>query len=136
MTPPKAGDFYLLSARESVTQACLGLDRVQAFLTAQTNDLRNWILDLSRHEVVRCVRRIRLQAVAGLPFILCRWVGAPVPSQGCRILRPVPAQNTCTDRSECVTTKVQRGLLSYDERRRGPLIAGPSRRLQITRLPN
>ena len=40
MLPTEAGNLYLLSARESVRQAWLGLDRIQAFLRAQTNDLR------------------------------------------------------------------------------------------------
>jgi DNA-binding transcriptional LysR family regulator len=40
MVLTEAGSLYLLSARESVRQAWLGLDRVQAFLRAQTNDLR------------------------------------------------------------------------------------------------
>ena len=38
--PTEACSLYLLSTRESVRQAWLGLDRVQAFLRAQANDLR------------------------------------------------------------------------------------------------
>lgn len=57
MVPTEAGNLYLLSARESVRQAWLGLDRVQAFLKAQTNDLRigystylnTRLLDIVRH---------------------------------------------------------------------------------------
>jgi len=53
----EAGSLYLLSARESVRQAWLGLDRVQAFLRAQMNDLRigystylnTKLLDIVRH---------------------------------------------------------------------------------------
>lgn len=55
--PTEAGSLYLLSARESVRQAWLGLDRVQAFLRAQTNHLRigystylnTRLLDIVRH---------------------------------------------------------------------------------------
>jgi hypothetical protein len=49
MLPTEAGNLYLLSARESVRQAWLGLDRVQAFLRAQTND-PHWVLDLPQRE--------------------------------------------------------------------------------------
>lgn len=40
MVLTEASNLYLLSARESVRQALLGVDRVQAFLRLQTNDLR------------------------------------------------------------------------------------------------
>ena len=40
MALTEAGNLYLLSARESVRHALLGVDRVQAFLRVQTNDLR------------------------------------------------------------------------------------------------
>ncbi len=40
MALTEAGNLYVLSARESVRQALLGVDRVQAFLRVQTNDLR------------------------------------------------------------------------------------------------
>ena len=57
MVLTEAGSLYLLSARESVRQAWLGLDRVQAFLRARTNDLRigystylnTRLLDVVRH---------------------------------------------------------------------------------------
>jgi LysR family transcriptional regulator, benzoate and cis,cis-muconate-responsive activator of ben and cat genes len=57
MVPTEAGNLYILSARESIRQAWLGLDRVQAFLRAQTNDLRigystylnTKLLDIIRH---------------------------------------------------------------------------------------
>uniref|UniRef100_A0A372IJH3 LysR family transcriptional regulator n=2 Tax=Paracidobacterium acidisoli TaxID=2303751 RepID=A0A372IJH3_9BACT len=57
MVLTEAGSLYLLSAKESVRQAWLGLDRVQAFLRAQTNDLRigystylnTKLLDIVRH---------------------------------------------------------------------------------------
>jgi DNA-binding transcriptional LysR family regulator len=40
MVLTEAGSLYLLSARESVRQARLGVDHVQAFVRANTNDLR------------------------------------------------------------------------------------------------
>ena len=57
MVPTDAGNLYLSSARESVRQAWLGVDRVQALLRVQTNDLRigystylnTRLLDIIRH---------------------------------------------------------------------------------------
>jgi DNA-binding transcriptional LysR family regulator len=58
MVPTEAGNLYLLSARESVRQAWLGLDRVQAFLRAQTNDLRIGYSTYLNTRLLDIVRRI------------------------------------------------------------------------------
>lgn len=56
--PTEAGNLYLLSARESVRQAWLGLDRVQAFLRAQTNDLRIGYSTYLNTKLLDIIRRI------------------------------------------------------------------------------
>lgn len=58
MVPSEAGNLYLLSARESVRQAWLGLDRVQAFLRAQTNDLRIGYSTYLNTRLLDIIRRI------------------------------------------------------------------------------
>ena len=58
MLPTEAGCLYLLSARESVRQAWLGLDRVQAFLRAQTNDLRIGYSTYLNTKLLDIIRRI------------------------------------------------------------------------------
>lgn len=58
MVPTEAGNLYLLSARESVRQAWLGLDRVQAFLRAQTNDLRIGYSTYLNTRLLDVIRRI------------------------------------------------------------------------------
>jgi len=58
MLPTEAGSLYLLSARESVRQAWLGLDRVQAFLRAQTNDLRIGYSTYLNTKLLDIIRRI------------------------------------------------------------------------------
>ena len=40
MVPTEAGNLYLLQVRESVRHAWLGVDRVRAFVQAQSRDLR------------------------------------------------------------------------------------------------
>lgn len=56
--PTEAGSLYLLSARESVRQAWLGLDRVQAFLRAQTNHLRIGYSTYLNTRLLDIIRRI------------------------------------------------------------------------------
>ena len=58
MVPTEAGNLYLLSARESVRQAWLGLDRVQAYVRAQTNDLRIGYSTHLNTRLLDIVRRI------------------------------------------------------------------------------
>jgi DNA-binding transcriptional LysR family regulator len=58
MLPTEAGSLYILSARESVRQAWLGLDRVQAFLRAQTNDLRIGYSTYLNTKLLDIIRRI------------------------------------------------------------------------------
>jgi DNA-binding transcriptional LysR family regulator len=58
MIPTEAGNLYLLSARESVRYAWLGLDRVQAFLRAQTNDLRIGYSTYLNTKLLDIIRRI------------------------------------------------------------------------------
>lgn len=56
--PTDAGTLYLLSARESVRQAWLGLDRVQALLRAQANDLRIGYSTYLNTRLLDIIRRI------------------------------------------------------------------------------
>jgi DNA-binding transcriptional LysR family regulator len=58
MVPTDAGNLYVLSARESVRQAWLGLDRVQAFLRAQTNELRIGYSTYLNTKLLDVIRRI------------------------------------------------------------------------------
>lgn len=55
----EAGNLYLITARESVRQAWLGVDRVQAFLRACTNDLRIGYSTYLNTKLLDIVRRIR-----------------------------------------------------------------------------
>jgi DNA-binding transcriptional LysR family regulator len=64
MVPTEAGSLYLLSARESIRQAWLGLDRVQAFLRAQTNDLRIGYSTYLNTRLLDIVRRIPPTGIA------------------------------------------------------------------------
>jgi DNA-binding transcriptional LysR family regulator len=58
MVPTEAGSLYVLSARESVRQAWLGLDRVRAFLRAQTNHLRIGYSTYLNTKLLDIIRRI------------------------------------------------------------------------------
>lgn len=66
MVPTEAGNLYILSARESVRQAWLGLDRVQAVLRAQTNDLRIGYSTYLNTRLLDIVRRIEPHGVGSL----------------------------------------------------------------------
>jgi LysR family transcriptional regulator, benzoate and cis,cis-muconate-responsive activator of ben and cat genes len=66
MVPTEAGNLYLLPARESVRQAWLGLDRVQALLRAQTNNLRIGYSTHLNNRLLDIVRRIQPQGVGSL----------------------------------------------------------------------
>jgi LysR family hca operon transcriptional activator len=59
MVLTEAGALYLHSARESVRQAMLGVDRVQAFLRVQTNDLRVGYSTYLNTRLLEIIRRIR-----------------------------------------------------------------------------
>lgn len=59
MVPTEAGNLYLQSARESVRQAFLGVDRVQGFLKVQTNDLRIGYSTYLNSKLLDIVRRIQ-----------------------------------------------------------------------------
>jgi DNA-binding transcriptional LysR family regulator len=61
-----AGNLYLLSARESVRQALLGVDRVQAFLRAQTNDLRIGYSTYLNTRLLDIIRRIQPEGIDSL----------------------------------------------------------------------
>lgn len=63
MVPTEAGNLYILSARESVRQAWLGLDRVRAFLRAQTNDLRIGYSTNLNTRLLDIVRRIQPEGI-------------------------------------------------------------------------
>ena len=60
LVPTEACGLYLLTARESVRQAFLGVDRVQAFLRVQTNDLRIGYSTYLNTRLLEIIRRIRL----------------------------------------------------------------------------
>jgi DNA-binding transcriptional LysR family regulator len=54
-----AGTLYILSARESVRQAWLGVDRVHAFLRVQTNELRIGYSTHLNTKLLDIIRRIQ-----------------------------------------------------------------------------
>jgi LysR family transcriptional regulator, benzoate and cis,cis-muconate-responsive activator of ben and cat genes len=58
LLPTEACSLYLLTARESVRQALLGVDRVQAFLRAQSNDLRIGYCTYLNTRLLEIIRRI------------------------------------------------------------------------------
>jgi DNA-binding transcriptional LysR family regulator len=66
MVPTEAGNLYLLSARESVRQAWLGLDRVQALLRVQTSELRIGYSTYLNTKLLDIVRRIKPEGVGSL----------------------------------------------------------------------
>lgn len=55
----EAGTLYILSARESVRQALLGVDRVHAFLRVQTNELRIGYSTHLNTKLLDIIRRIQ-----------------------------------------------------------------------------
>jgi DNA-binding transcriptional LysR family regulator len=55
----EAGTLYMVAARESVRQAWFGVDRVQALLRAQTNDLRIGYSTYLNTKLLDIVRRIQ-----------------------------------------------------------------------------
>lgn len=63
MVPTEAGNLYLLSAKESVRQAFLGVERVQAFLRANTNGLRIGYSTYLNTRLLDIVRRIRPEGI-------------------------------------------------------------------------
>lgn len=62
-TLTEAGALYVLAARESVRQAWLGVNRVQAFLRAHTNDLRVGYSTYLNTKLLDIVLRIRPEGV-------------------------------------------------------------------------
>ena len=66
LVPTEAGNLYLLSARESIRQAWLGVDRVQALLRAQTNDLRIGYSTYLNTRLLDVVRRIQPKGVTSM----------------------------------------------------------------------
>ncbi len=63
MVPTEAGKLYLLSARESIRQAWLGLDRVQALLRVQTNELRVGYSTYLNTRLLDIIRRIQPKGI-------------------------------------------------------------------------
>lgn len=63
MVLTEAGNLYILSARESVRQAWLGVDRVQAFLRAQTYDLRIGYSTYLNTKLIEIIRRIQPEGI-------------------------------------------------------------------------
>ena len=68
MALTEAGSLYLLAARESVRQARLGVDRVQAFVRVQTNDLRIGYSTYLNTRLLEIVRQIELDG-SGSPSV-------------------------------------------------------------------
>lgn len=68
MVLTEAGNLYILTARESVRQAWLGLDRVQAFLRVRTNELRIGYSTYLNTRLLDVVRRVQPQGV-GSPSV-------------------------------------------------------------------
>ena len=59
MEPTEAGNLYLPSARESVRQAMLGVDRVRALVRVQSQDLRLGYSTYLNTKLLDIVRRIQ-----------------------------------------------------------------------------
>jgi DNA-binding transcriptional LysR family regulator len=59
----EAGTLYILSARESVRQALLGVDRVHAFLRAQTHELRIGYSTYLNTKLLDIIRRLQPEGV-------------------------------------------------------------------------
>lgn len=59
MMPTEAGNLYILAARESVRHALLGVDRVQALLRANANNLRIGYSTFLNTRLLDIVRRIQ-----------------------------------------------------------------------------
>jgi DNA-binding transcriptional LysR family regulator len=66
MVPTEAGSLYIITARESVRQAWLGLDRVAAFLKARTNDLHIGYSTYLNTRLLDIIRRIQPQGIGPL----------------------------------------------------------------------
>jgi DNA-binding transcriptional LysR family regulator len=66
MEPTEAGNLYLPSARESVRQAMLGVDRVRAFVRMQSQDLRIGYSTYLNTKLLDIVRRIQPEGVDSL----------------------------------------------------------------------
>lgn len=66
MAPTEAGNLFLLSARESVRQALLGIDRVQAFLRVQTKDLHVGYSTYLNTKLLDIVRRLQLEGIGSM----------------------------------------------------------------------
>jgi LysR family hca operon transcriptional activator len=66
MVLSEAGTLYILSARESVRQAFLGVDRVHAFLRVQTNELRIGYSTHLNTKLLEIVRRLQPEGVDGI----------------------------------------------------------------------
>lgn len=66
IVPTEAGDLYLLSARESIRQAWLGVDHVRALLRAQRNDLRIGYSTYLNTRLLGIVRRIQLDDISAV----------------------------------------------------------------------
>ena len=59
MSPTEAGNLYILSARESVRQAFLGIDRVQAYIRVQADELRIGYSTYLNTRLLEIVRRLQ-----------------------------------------------------------------------------
>jgi DNA-binding transcriptional LysR family regulator len=64
MVPTEAGNLYLLSARESIRQAWLGVDRVHGLLRVQTSDLRIGYSTYLNTRLLDIIRRIQPENIS------------------------------------------------------------------------
>lgn len=63
MVPTEAGNLYVLQARESVRHAWLGVDRVRAFVQAQSRDLRVAYSTYLNTKLLDVIRRLDVRSI-------------------------------------------------------------------------
>jgi LysR family hca operon transcriptional activator len=66
LMPTEAGNLYILAARESVRQAFLGIDRVQAYLRVQEDELRIGYSTYLNTRLLEIVRRLQPEGISSL----------------------------------------------------------------------
>jgi LysR family transcriptional regulator, benzoate and cis,cis-muconate-responsive activator of ben and cat genes len=63
MVPTEAGNLYVLQARESVRHAWLGVDRVRAFVQAQSRDLKVAYSTYLNTKLLDVIRRLDVRSI-------------------------------------------------------------------------
>jgi DNA-binding transcriptional LysR family regulator len=63
MVPTEAGNLYVLQARESVRHAWLGVDRVRAFVQAQSRDLKIAYSTYLNTKLLDVIRRLDVRSI-------------------------------------------------------------------------